>query len=186
MSLDDILDILRECDAESSVRYGDAGPKEVRLCHPDGCISVNDSGAGSPLGSTPAEYALVTGVDLTFQLPRKTELLNGVSLDTGKSPLVASQRVTSERTLPLPNRQDTGVLGFGEAKGGEDSSPRQDANRRDREIHELSPREKELRRPPSPFLLLDGDPTRPELPSRGRIIPIFRINRRTEKCEPDK
>ena len=186
MSLDDILDILRECDAESSVRYGDAGPKEVRLCHPGGCISVNDSGAGRPPASTPAEYALVTGVDLTFQLPRKTELLKGVSLDTGKSPLAASQRVTSERTLPLPNRQDTGVLGFGEAKGGEDPPPSRDATRRDREIHELSPREKELRRPPSPFALLDVDPTRPELPSQLRVVSVIRVDTRTTNCKPDK
>ena len=186
MSLDDILDFSRECDADPSVRYRDAVPKEAGLCHPDGCISVDDSGAGSPPASTPAEYVQDAGVKLTSQPPRKTELSNGVSLGTGKSPLVGSQRVTSERTLPLPNGQDTGALGLGEANRSEDSSPRPDANRRDREIRERSPREKELRRPPSPFVLLEVDQSRPELPTRPRIAPVIRVDSRAVKCKPDK
>ena len=44
-----------------------------------------------------------------------------------------------------------------------------------REIDELSHEEKELRRPPSPFVLLEVDQSRPEFPTEPRIAPLFRI-----------
>ena len=44
-----------------------------------------------------------------------------------------------------------------------------------RESDELSDEEKELRRPPSPFLLLDADASRPELPTDARIIPVISV-----------
>ena len=60
------------------------------------------------------------------------------------------------------------------AEDREDTGTSVDANRRDRKADELSPEEEELRRPPSPFLLLDGDPTRPELPSDARVITVVK------------
>lgn len=44
-----------------------------------------------------------------------------------------------------------------------------------REIDELSHEEKELRRPPSPFVLLEVDQSRPDFPTEPRIAPLFRI-----------
>ena len=170
-----LSEILKACDAEVPASYRDDLQGEVRLCQPDEHISVSGSGNGSPDASTPSEYVLDPAVDVTLQPPRKSGALSGVPLATDNLPLATSQSGISERVLPHPIRQDAGVLGFGEAKGSEDSPPTEDAHRQDGHTDELSPREKELRRPPSPFLLLDGDPTRPELPSRGRIIPIMRV-----------
>ena len=82
--------------------------------------------------------------------------------------------------------QDTGILDLDEANGGADSSLSQDANGQGRETDELSPEEMELRRPPSPFVLLDADPTRPELPSDGRVVSVIRAGHRKTKPEPDK
>ena len=44
-----------------------------------------------------------------------------------------------------------------------------------RETDELSRREKELRKPPSPFVLMDGDASRPEFPTDARIAPVIRV-----------
>ena len=170
-----LSEILEACDAEVPASYRDDLQGEVKLCQPDEHISVSCSRGGGPDASTPSEYVLDPAVDVTYQPPRKSGALSGVPLDTDDLPLATSQSVPPERVLPHPNRQDTGVLGFGEAKGSEDSPPTEDAHRQDGHTDELSPREKELRRPPSPFALLDVNPTRPELPSRLRVIPVIRV-----------
>lgn len=173
MSLSEIY--LRACEAEVPAYHRGGDQQVVRLRHPDAHTSVNGSRTGSARASGPPEYDLGPAVEISFQLPRRSESLNGVPLDTVDSPLAASRGVDSSRILPDPRRQDTGVLGFlGEAKGSEDSPPSQDIQRQERDIPELSPREKELRRPPSPFALLDVDPTRPKLPSRVRVVPVIR------------
>lgn len=170
-----LYDTLVAYDAEVPASHRDGGPQEVRLCHPDDHISVKDPTAGRPRASTPPEYPLEPAVSVTYECSCKSEASNGISLDTDSSPLAASRGVTSERVLPQPSSQGTGVLRLGEAKESEESPPSQDTKRRNRETHELSPRERELRRPPSPFALLDVDPTRPELPSRVRVVPVTRI-----------
>lgn len=160
--------------------------QEVGGCDPDGRISVSGSGTRGPRASSPAKHILDPAVDATSRLSRKSESLNGVSADSDNSARAASQRVASERVLPHPSSQDTGILDLDEANGGADSSLSQDANGQGRETDELSPEEMELRRPPSPFVLLDADPTRPELPSDGRVVPVIRVGHRKTKPEPDK
>lgn len=173
MSLSDIY--LKACDAEVPAYHRDDDQRVVRLRHPDAHASVNGSGTGSSRASSPPEYVLDPALEITFQPPRKSDSLNGVPLDTVNSPLAASRGIDSARILPDPNRQDTGVLGFlDEGKGSEDPHPTQDTKRRERDIPELSARERELRRPPSPFALLDVDPTRPKLPSRVRVVRAVR------------
>ena len=44
-----------------------------------------------------------------------------------------------------------------------------------RETDELAHEERELRRPPSPFVLLEVDQSRPDFPTEPRIAPLFRI-----------
>lgn len=174
MSLSEILS--RACDAEIPVCYWNDVQQVVRLCRPDGRITVIGSDTARSHASTPPEYVPGPEVKRSFQLPRGSGSLNGVALDTGNSPLGASRDLASARILPHPNSRDTGVLGFlAEAEGGEDSLPSQESNRQERDTPELSRREKESRRPPNPFDLLDVDPTRPELPSRLRIVPVIRI-----------
>ena len=170
-----LYDTLMACDAEVPASCRDDGPQEARLRHPADHISVKDPTTGRPRASTPPEYPLEPAVSVTYQCSCESEALNGIALDADSSPLAASRGVTSERVLPHPGSQGTGVLRMGGAKESEESLPSQDTKRRNRETHELSPRERELRRPPSPFALLDVDPTRPELPSRLRVVPVTRI-----------
>ena len=174
MSLSEVLS--KACDAEVPGCYWNDVQQVVRLRRPDGRFAVIGSGIDGSHASTPPEYVPGPEVKVSFQLPRKSGSLKGVALDTGTSPLGASRDAASARILPHPNRRDTGVLGFlAEAEGGEDSLPSQESNQQKRDTPELSRREKESRQPPNPFDLLDVDPTRPELPSRLRIVPVIRI-----------
>lgn len=167
----------RASDAEIYDR--EESPQEVGGCDSDGRITVSGSGSREPRASSPPKHIHDPTVDAASQLPRKSESLNEVSVDSDKSARAASPRLTSERILPHSSSQDTGVLGLGEANGGADSSLSQDSNRRGHATDEISPEEMELRRPPSPFVLLDADPTRPELPSEGWIVPVIEVGSRT-------
>lgn len=177
-------DSTRASDAKTYDR--DDYAKEGGGSGPDGRISVNGSGIGRPRDSSPPKHILDHEADVAPQHSLKSESLNADSVDPDDSARAASKRVASERVLPHPSSQGTGVPDLGEANGGADSSLSQDANRRGRETDELSPQEKELRRPPSPFVLLDADPTRLEVPSDGHVVPVIKVGHRKTKPEPDK
>jgi len=75
-----------------------------------------------------------------------------------------------ESGLPRPHMYGSPILDLGQTQDEQSPGVTQVANRQNRETRELSPEEQELRRPPSPFLLLDADHTRPDLPTNARIV----------------
>ena len=78
-------------------------------------------------------------------------------------------------SLRHPYGCDSGTPDLSKARVLAESRLAQTADNQDREIDELSCEEKRLRRPPSPFLLLDADASRPELPTDARVIPIISV-----------
>ena len=97
------------------------------------------------------------------------ELLNAVT-QTPANSLRDDPKGIAERGLPRPHMSGSPILGLSEAQHEQSPGVTQVANRRKREPQELSPEQQELRRPPSPFLLLDADHTRPDLPTNARIV----------------
>ena len=115
-----------------------------------------------------AEYVLrpqYAANDLTL-VP---ELLNPVT-QTPANSLRDAPTGIPERGLPRPHMSGSPILDLSEIQHEQNSRVTQVADRRKRAIPELSPEQQELRRPPSPFLLLDADHSRPELPTNARIV----------------
>ena len=134
---------------------------------------TNGSGHGARGSSNQAEYVLGFPCDTAREASLRESTLHGVDIERSDSTRDPSEQ-TLERAFSDPRMSKTGIVFLTMDKGRENSGTDPDANRRDLEVDKLSPEEEELRRPPSPFLLLDGDPTRPELPSDARVIPIIK------------
>ncbi len=97
------------------------------------------------------------------------ELLNATT-QTPANSLRDAPTGIPERGLPRPHMSGSPILDLSEIQHEQNSRVTQVADRRKRPIPELSPEQQELRRPPSPFLLLDADHSRPELPTNARIV----------------
>ena len=104
------------------------------------------------------------------------ELSNAVTHARASS-LEHAPKGISARPFPRPHRSGSPILDLGEAQHEQASGVTQAANRRSRRPGELSTEAQELRRPPSPFLLLDADHTRPELPTNARILHAISVSR---------
>ena len=134
---------------------------------------TNGSGHGTRGSSNQAEYVLGFACDTAREASLRESTLHGVDIESNDSIRDPAEQ-TLERAFSHQRVSKTGIVYLTMDQDRENSGTDPDANRRDLEIDKLSPEEEELRRPPSPFLLLDGDPTRPELPSDARVIPIIK------------
>ena len=97
------------------------------------------------------------------------ELLNAVTRMIASS-LRDAPKVPLVGRFPRPKSYRSPILDLGETQHEQSPEVTQVADRRKRATPELSPEQQELRRPPSPFLLLDADHSRPELPTNARIV----------------
>ena len=104
------------------------------------------------------------------------ELLNAVT-QTPANSLRDAPTGIPERGLPRPHMSGSPILDLSEAQHEQNSGVTQVADRRKRARLGLSPEQQELRRPPSPFLLLDADHTRPDLPTNARIVHAISVSR---------
>ena len=86
-----------------------------------------------------------------------------------------SQWLIPEKSLRYSHEGDSGFVNVRKASVIAEPTLAQPTNHQDGEIDELSREEKELRRPPSPFVLLDADASRPELPTDARVIPVISV-----------
>lgn len=134
---------------------------------------TNGSGDGTPGSLNQAEYVLGFACDTAREASLREPTLHEGDIERNDSTRDPSEQ-TLDRAFSHPRMSKTGIVYLTMDKDRENSGTDPDANRRDLETDKLSPEEEELRRPPSPFLLLDGDPTRPELPSDARIIPVIK------------
>lgn len=134
---------------------------------------TNGSGHGTRGSSNQAEYVLGFASDTAREASLREPTPHEGDIERNDSTRNPSEQ-TLERAFSHPRMSKTGIVYLTMDKGRENSGTDPDANQRDLEPDKLSPEEEELRRPPSPFLLLDVDPTRPELPSDARVIPIIK------------
>ena len=116
----------------------------------------------------PVEYEI-----LSWHAPKDSKLareLSSAMTHARTGSLKHAPNGISARPFPRPPRSGSTILDLSEAQHEQGPGVTQAANRRNRGPGEPLPEEQELRRPPSPFLLLDADHTRPELPTDACIV----------------
>ena len=126
-------------------------------------------------GGTQMDYLLGFAVEVAIGFSDALQPFIQAAISNTDLARGSSQWLNSEKSLCCPHECDSGVVSLRKARVIAELQLAQPSNHQEHEIDELSHEEKELRRPPSPFVLLDADASRPELPTDARVIPVIRV-----------